>query len=121
MGRKHIVIKKDFIKTIKIDLREEFGAEADEDVYIVLREPPTRQIMALSEAEEKGTAAVVECFLEMFPELLVEHSLYKDEEHLMSNNEVKELLEEKMSLAIEVVKTYWSSSFFTQMSKADVR
>lgn len=118
MGRKHIVTK-DFIKTVKIDLREEFGADIDEDVFIVLREPPTRQIMALSEAEEKGTSAIVECFLEMFPELLVEHSLYKDENTLMSKEEVKDLLEQKMSLAVKVVTDYWSSSFFTQMRKTE--
>lgn len=112
--------KKYFINT-KIDLTELL--EAEEEVYIVLKEPTGLEFMNLQKTIQKNTkedkkvdeTALFEEIYKLLPKVVVEHNIYKSENKKMNSDEVVEFIGSKISVLTEVITTYSNDVLFLLM------
>ncbi len=114
------IYRDSLIKTVKIDVSEEFEAEEGQEVYLVLRELPTGDMLKLTEYQN-DVPAMVGYFIQVFPQILKEHNIYVDENTLMSTERLTGLLKDKFQLAFKVVNSYCKSSFFIPKGKTEER
>lgn len=92
----------------------------DDDSFIVLKEPSVRQSMFLRAPQEglDGESAMVAAFLEILPDLIVDHNLYEDEDKLMDKQGVADIICDKTPLALFVLKEYSEKLFPAPPKKA---
>jgi hypothetical protein len=116
-----IVEDSKYLVSEKILIGQFFGLP-EQDAFIELREPDTRTMMKMQKASRtEDTEQVVEAFIEVFPKVLVDHSLMKSEKEKMTAAEVIEVLEKKMELFMYVVTTYSEKVLFTLGKKKEDR
>jgi hypothetical protein len=106
-----------FLQSVKVNVGKECGMENEEDAFITLRELPTLEMMNLREAYERGEKELIMFFKDVLPAIIVDHNFYEDENKKMSNEEIAELIFQKMDLSSKVIGEYSKASFFTRKSK----
>lgn len=96
------------IQKIKLEIGTFFGCEKDSEVFIVLKEPLTMDMMRLSSVDTGSPIEIMNYFKDIFPHIIVDHNFYRDEDGVekMSNNEITELLWERFDLTNHVFSEY---------------
>lgn len=107
------------IQKVKVEFGTLVGEPSDSDVYVVLKELPTLEMMNLKEAQEKGEVELMKFFKAVIPSILTDHNLYETESQKMTNEQVAEFIFEKLSVTSKVIGDYSQAAFFTQGNKAE--
>jgi len=114
-----VVVKdKSYLITTRIEVGHHFNRERGE-AYIVLREPNNSDLFRLK-AAAKDEAAMLAAFSDILPRVLVEHNLYKPAEPaevLLSPEEVRDLIVDRLGIYVEVVAKYCEEVVFTLGSR----
>lgn len=111
--------KKDYIQKVTINFGTLIGEAKDEDAYIVLKEMNTMQTMELNDAHDKGEIELMNFFREALPELIVDHNLYETETVKMNNNQITDLIFEKLELTSKVISEYTDAVFASRLNKTE--
>lgn len=101
------------IQKIRIDVGTFVGLEKDDEAYVVLKELPTSEMLALKEASEKGEDAIMDFFKTVLPKIMTDHNFYETEQQKMTNAAVTDLIFERLTLSNKVISSYSNASFFT--------
>lgn len=115
-----MVIVKDekYLVSAKILIGEFFGIP-DEDAYVELREPVTKDTLRLQKAAQTNEIdTIIDAFVETWPRLLVDHNLMKSDEDKMDSAEVIETLSRKLELFMYVFTQYSERVLFTLGKKS---
>lgn len=107
------------IQKVKVEFGTLVGEPSDSDVYVVLKELPTLEMMNLKEAQEKGEVELMKFFKAVIPSILTDHNLYETESQKMTNEQVAEFIFEKLSVTSKVIGDYSQAAFFTLENKAE--
>lgn len=105
------------IQKVRIEVGTLVGLEKDDEAYIVLKELPTSEMLALKKASEEGEDKIMEFFKAVLPKIMADHNFYETEQKKMTNDAVAELVFEKLELTNKVISSYSNAAFFTQLSK----
>lgn len=103
------------IQKVRINVGTLVGLENDDEVYLILKELPTRETLILKDKYNEGINVLIEFFESVLPDIIVEHNFYETEQKKMSNDEVTKFIFEKTELSSKVLTEYANASFFTQM------
>lgn len=109
------VYKKNYqnaIQSTRVYIGDLLGCETKEEAYIDLKEMKTSLVLEMKKAQEKGDDEVVLFFQKMLPEIILSHNLYEDDDKKMSNQDVTNLVFDKIELAMRVIHEYSQMSFF---------
>ena len=106
-------VEENYIFKTKIELGEYFKKPQNE-VYIVLREPESREYLKIRKSLQQSngeTDAVLENFIDLFPDLIIDHAFYDDTEgkKKTSNTEVAKIITQKIEVLTQVMTEYLSS------------
>jgi len=112
-----IVHTKDYLVTARIDIGEFFGVPAA-DAFVELREPDAfdsnRFGKVSKECTETGDQGpLLDLFREVFPRLIVNHNLYKDEKDQLTPADVVAVIMDKTALFKKVLNEYSRRVLFT--------
>lgn len=105
------------IQTVKVEFGTLVGEPNDADVFVVLKELPTLEMMKLKEAQEKSELELMQFFKAVIPGILVEHNLYETESEKMTNTQVADFIFEKLPVTSKVIGDYSNAAFFTPGNK----
>lgn len=95
---------KNYIKTYRLDLGLELGAEKADEAYVVLREP---SIIELTEIDGKGAGVeALKGLLKVLPAFIVEHNIYNSETEQATSEQVIELINSSLSASAKLLKDY---------------
>lgn len=97
------------IQKVTIHLGEALNLPEGEDCYVTLREPSEMEVIKLK-ATEGGEREGLEAFREILTSALVDHDFFDGEEK-MSNEDVINLLYERVESATKLIKEYTSAVF----------
>lgn len=119
---------KNYDKTIikvTIELGEFFGCSENSEVYITLRELTTNLMLKMQEMQIDGEHPdrLFKFMQEVLPYILVDHNFYRDEAgtEKMSNQEVTDLLWERIDISNKVIEQYCSRGFRVSEPKRNSR
>jgi hypothetical protein len=102
-----------YLVSAKISIGAFFGVP-DDDAFIELREPITKDTLKLQKAAQTNDIeTIIDTFVETFPRLLVEHNLMKDDEKKLESAEVIDTLSKKLELFMHVFTEYSERVLFT--------
>lgn len=104
------VKKADYIQKVTINFGSILGCEKDEDAFVTLKEMTTLDSVRLSDLDG-DRVGIITYYKEMLPNIIVDHSLYKDENTKMTNQEVAEFIFAKLDLASKVMNDYNAAVF----------
>lgn len=104
---------KYIIKT-KILLGTIFDQENDEDVFIELKEPNGLKFIRLNDSIKDGKSETVifEQVVNLLPEVIISHNIYKTETELADNQQVIDALLSKTEALTHVVSEYSEKVLF---------
>lgn len=118
-----IVRTKDYLVSARIEIGEFFNVPAA-DAFVELREPDAfdsnrfgKVSKACTETGDQGP--LLELFREIFPRLIVDHNLYKDEHERLSPAEVIAVIMDKTVLFKKVLTEYTKNVLFIQGKQSD--
>jgi len=103
--------KSNYLVKVKINIGTILNCDTDEEAYVELRELDTKSMLELKKASEEGEGKFIEFMRGILPEIIVNHNLYKDDNTLMSTDEVAELIFSKMELTTKVIGDYNKQAF----------
>lgn len=107
------------IQKVRIEVGTLVGLEKDDEAYIVLKELPTQEMLALKSASEAGEEAIMDFFKQVLPKIMADHNFYETEQKKMTNEAVTDFIFEKLDLSSKVISSYSNAAFFTQASKRE--
>lgn len=111
---------KDVIQKITVNIGTFLGCETDEEVHLTFRESSYLETLGLKNAFTGEDAENLAKYIKkIFPDILVEHDIYKTKDVLASNEEVCELIFSKSVLADYVSGEYFKAVFSSQLSKTE--
>lgn len=118
-----IVRTKDYLVSARIEIGNFFDVPAAE-AFLELREPDafdSNRFGKVSKdcAEAGDQGPLLELFREVFPRLIIDHNLYKDEQTQLSSAEVVAVILDKTALLNTVLGEYSSKVLFTLGKKSD--
>lgn len=103
------------IQKVRINIGLELGLEEAEEVFIEMKEMSTLDVIKLKKVTAEGDEYGVTLFWkETLPKVIVNHNLYIDEQTKMTNEQVIDLVFEKVELTGKVFDEYAHANFFTQ-------
>ena len=105
------------IQKVRIEIGDLAGLKDKSEVYVVLKELPTLEMMQLNEAHEKGQKELISFFKQVLPHIITEHNLYETEDKKMSAEQIAEFIFEKFDLTSRIISEYAGASFFTRQSR----
>lgn len=100
-----------FLQKVRIEVGTLMGCETDAEVFVVLKEMDTASMLKLREASSKGEEYIMDFFKSVLPFILVDHNFYEDEKTKMKNEDVVNLLFEKLELTSKVLQEYSEKAF----------
>lgn len=102
-----IINKKNFLKTVRIELGVELGGESPSDAYLILREPTTLEWAEIQDvANASPQHEVIKHLQGLFGKLIIEHNVYADEKTLYKPDELIDLLFGKVEVAMKIINDY---------------
>lgn len=107
------------IQKVRIEVGTLVGLEKDDEAYLVLKELPTQEMLALKAASDEGEIAIMDFFKKVLPKIIADHNFYETEQKKMSNEAVTDFIFEKLDLSGKVISGYSNAAFFTQASKRE--
>lgn len=107
------------IQKVRIELGSLVGLEKDDEVFILLRELPTLQMLKLKESSELGEHQTLILLKELLPQILVDHNFYEDEQakKKMRNDDVADIIFGSLELTVRVVNAYTQAGFFSHAQR----
>lgn len=99
--------QKNYIKTYRLNIGLELGAEKAEDAYIVLREPSIIEITDIDGVG--GGSDALKALLKALPSFFVEHNIYNSETEQATPEQVVELITGNISASVKVLKEYFEA------------
>lgn len=105
------------IQKVRIELGTLLGLETDEEAFITLKEMSTFHTINLRESVKNNREDIIKYFHDILPEIIVDHNFYETEQKKMTNEELRDFLFEKITVATKVLNDYSKSAFFTQGNK----
>ena len=103
------------IQKVVIHLGKALNLPEGEDCYVKFREPSEREVLSLRTAND-GELEGLEAFRNIFISALVDHDFYDGDEK-MSNEDVINLLYEKVDTANQLIKEYSNAVFRSRANK----
>ena len=97
------------LQSVKLDIGTFFDQEKAEDVQITLREVSIAQSMELT--KDTSSKAVLNMFMELLPDILIEHNLYETPGELMTTENVIDLFKKKGKLLSYIMQEYTRALF----------
>lgn len=97
------------LQSVKLNIGNFFDQEKPEDVQIRLREVTIAQSMELT--KDTSSKAVLNMFMEILPDILIEHNLYETPDELMETGDVIELFKKKGKLLSYIMQEYTRALF----------
>lgn len=118
-----VVHTKDYLVTARIGIGEFFSLP-EADAFVELREPDAfdsnRFGKVSKECAESGDQGpLLELFREVFPRLIVDHNLYKDEQTRLDAPAVVAVIMDKTALLKKVLGEYSKKVLFSLGKKSD--
>lgn len=118
-----IVRTKDYLVSAKIEIGELFGVP-QADAFVELREPDAfdsnRFGKVSKECTETGDQGpLLDLFREVFPRLIVDHNLYKDEQTKLAPADVVAVIMDKTALFKKVLNEYSKNVLFSLGKQSD--
>lgn len=105
------------IQKVTIHLGKALNLPEGEDCYVTFREPSEMEVLSLRVAQSEEIEGL-EAFRKLFVAALIDHDFYDGEEK-MSNEDVINLLYEKVESANQLIKEYSSAVFPSPASKGE--
>jgi len=95
---------KNYIKTYRLNLGLEFGADKPEDAYVVLREP---SIIELTDIDGAGVGSeALKALLKALPTFIVEHNIFNSETEQATAEQVVEFISSNLAASAKVLRDY---------------
>lgn len=115
-----IKTRNNFIQKVKIEIGTLMGEQEDKDVYLVLREPTTEQMMGLDKHTDGDEMEIFRYFREILPSLIVEDNFFEDEQRArhLSTKEITDVIFESLEVTSKVFNEFFQASFFTRLQRA---
>lgn len=105
-----MIVKDDsYLVKARVELGEFFGSDSAE-AFVVLREPTTKDLIAIKDAVREGETKTLETFADVLPRVIVEHNLATPERD-MSPAEVAALICNKIAIYSKVMSEYTAAVF----------
>ncbi len=102
-----IINRTTYLKTVRVELGLELGAEKADEAWMLLREPSTLEWLELQEmAQEKQERAIVAKMRTLFPALVLDHNLYTDEATKLENADAVDIVFAKLPAAMKLIDDY---------------
>ena len=112
-----VIEKNRYLVKEKIEIGQFFGSKP-EDVFITLREPSTTEVYDLQNKwrEANGDKTkVMEALIDILPDIIVDHNMFRDEKSKYTNTEVKEIVLSQINLFSFVIGHYCDKVLFIIM------
>lgn len=117
----YIRSRSNFIQKVKIEFGTLMGEDEDKDVYLVLREPSTEQMIGLEKFNDKTEMDILNYFKEILPSIIVEDNFFEDEarsRHL-THEEITSTIFESLQVTSKIFGDYFKAAFFTHPQRND--
>lgn len=112
-----VIEKNRYLIKEKIEIGQFFGSK-NEDVFITLREPSTTEVYELQD-KWRGASGdktkIMVALIDMLPDIIVDHNLYRDEKTKYGNTEVKDIILSQLNLFSFVIDAYCDKVLFIIM------
>lgn len=95
---------KDGKRSLRIDLGHLLGMDNPEDAHVTFRELTVGEALGWRTESKNGEEALAEYCRKIFPDVIIEHDLYKTPEEKMSSKEAVDFLWEKFSTTVALTE-----------------
>lgn len=112
----YIKSRSNYIQKVKIEFGTLMGEQEDKEVYLVLREPSTEQMMAFQKYSGQDEMELFNYFKSILPTIIVEDNFYEDESRArhLSPEEITAVIYESLDVTAKLFGEYFNAAFLPE-------